>query len=265
MPAGDLKRASALFFASIRQNFAYPATGMIWTLVDTLNALVMPAVWIAAGPQSAGFASKSEIVTYYIAAAGFSQFITCHYMWDIGWEIREGGIAGHLLKPPGYLLNCYARNLSFRVSKTVVFLPTLLLYFYCYQSYSLVPVSLGLNFWLAVVLGHLVSFIFAYCLALIAFWTTEFASIYEVYYLPEWALSGRLFPTHALPGWLGGLSAILPFQYTVAFPLQIAFQKIGPDAISRGLAMQLAWLILGFVLSHQLFKRGTKIYSGFGT
>jgi ABC-2 type transport system permease protein len=79
-------------------------------------------------------------------------------------------------------------------------------------------------------------------LAMTAFWTTEYYSVFALYYFPETFFSGRFFPLLALPAWVLGMGTWLPFKYTVAFPAEMLLGKLNSSQIGAGFLSQCAWI-----------------------
>jgi ABC-2 type transport system permease protein len=264
--AVPIRKLVAIFQIYLKECFAYPAASMLWVLADAQTAMILPAVWLAtAGPGElvAGM-TRPELITYYVGSMILSQFITCHLMWDIAWDIREGDFSSHLLRPIHYFRMNLARNLAWRIAKLVLFIPMGFLVFFIYRSVGMVPMHLTPEFFLSVVLAQFLSYAAAFCMALTALWTTEFMSTLRLYYLPEMFLSGRLLPLSALPLWALSIARFTHFRYMISFPTQLLMGQLPQTSVREGLAMQVCWIVFFLVLGKIIFKKGTRQYSGFG-
>lgn len=262
----SLKKLAAIFRIYLRECFAYPAASFVWVLADAQTAMILPAVWLASAGSSATVAGmdRHELITYYVASMVLSQFITCHLMWDIAWDIREGDFNAHLLRPLHYFKMNLARNLSWRVTKLVLFLPLALLAVAIYGHTGLAPVHFTPAFFLSVLLAHTLSYVAAFCMAMTALWTTEFMSTLRLYYLPEMFLSGRLIPLTAMPLWALAIARFTHFQYMNFFPVQVLLGKLSPSQVQQGIALQATWIVVFLFLGKWLFDRGTRQYAGAG-
>jgi ABC-2 type transport system permease protein len=262
-----LRKTFALIAIYVQETLAYRAGAFIWGLADGQLALILPAVWLAAfGQQEAiGGRDPSALVTYYLAASLLSQFIVCHLMWDIGFEIREGIFSVYLLRPMNLVWMHLARNVGWRIIKVLLYAPIGLLFVLIYGRYLAgVELHWGLSFWIALLLAHFLSFFVAWSIALTSLWTTEFVSIFRLYYFPEMFLSGRLVPLETMPRWAMALADASPFKYTVAFPVGVLLGEVRGAALVQGIGMQVMWIALFIIASHILLKRGLKQYTGFG-
>ena len=261
-----LKKLRAIFRIYLRECFAYPAASFLWVLADAQTAMILPAVWLAtSGPgQLVAGMSRPALISYYIGSMVLSQFITCHLMWDIAWDIREGDFSAHLLRPIHYFRMNLARNLAWRVAKLVLFLPMGVLVFLVYHSVGMSTFHFSLAFFLAVFLAQFLSYVAAFCMSMTALWTTEFMSTLRLYYFPEMILSGRFLPLTALPFWALQISRFTHFRYMIYFPTQIVMGNLSSSEIREGLLVQIGWIAFFLVLAKFVFDRGTRHYSGFG-
>lgn len=255
----------AIFRIYLKECFVYPGASLIWVIADS-QALVLPAVWIAAagpGELIAGMTS-GQIVAYYLTAMTLSQFVVCHLLWDIGWDIREGHFSSQIVRPFSFFWFSFARNIAWRIAKIAIFVPILVLLLLSYGGWRDVQYSFKWTFWLSLILAQTLSFVAAYCVAMIPLWTTEYFSAYRLYYIPEYFLSGRLVPLNTLPLFLQGVGTVLWFRYTIALPTDVLLGRISDEAAYRGLQFQVVWIAVFGILGGVLFRKGVKNYSGAG-
>lgn len=262
------RKTSALVSIYIQETLAYRAGAFIWTLADGQMALILPAVWIAAmgsGTEEIGGRNASEMVTYYLWATLLSQFVVCHLMWDIAFEIREGVFSVYLLRPMRVVWAQLARNVGWRVVKVLLFMPILAAFALIYHRYlSGLAAHVGIAFWSSLILAHFLSFFVAWTISLVSLWTTEFVSVFRLYYFPEMFLSGRLVPIETMPSWIQTMADYSPFQYTVAFPVSVLMGQMEAGAIAQGVILQCAWIAVFVFVSGALFRAGVRQYTGFG-
>jgi ABC-2 type transport system permease protein len=261
-----LRKLFAVFQVYVRDCFAYPAASFIWVIADVQAALILPAVWLAsAGPGGmvAGM-GRTELVAYYLCTMTLSQFVICHLMWDIAQDMKEGFFSAQLLRPFDYFATTAARNLSWRIAKLLMFVPILPIVMLAYGGAAGIRLHFGWQFWSAALMAHTLSFLAAYSLAMVSLWTTEYMSLFRLYYVPEMFLSGRLIPLTAMPLWAQTLGKYTHFPYMVSFPANVLLGKVPDSQIAEGLAIQGAWCAFFLVLGPALFRRGVRQYSGVG-
>jgi ABC-2 type transport system permease protein len=101
-------------------------------------------------------------------------------------------------------------------------------------------------------------------MAMLALFTQEVSSIFELYYIPMLFLSGQLFPIAMLPTWGAKLAKLFPFYFMTGAPTEILIGRITGPAIYQVLGTQALWVAICYVLSKVLWKTGLKHYTGVG-
>lgn len=260
------RKWKAVFAIYFQDGLAYRASGIIWVLTDVTTAVTMPLVWASAsaGRDIAGY-SQSGLVMYYLGMLLLGSFITSHMMWEVAMEIKEGVFSTYLVRPISFLQFMFFRNIAWRIIRTGLFLPFAVGFFLLYQPFLHgLSLNLGPELWLSVVLGHLVSFTFVMMMAMLALFTQEAMSIFELYYIPMLFLSGQLFPVAVMPGWVASLSRALPFYYTTGAPTEILIGRTAGLDAWRVCAIQAAWALVLWLCGRLLWKKGLRYYTGVG-
>jgi ABC-2 type transport system permease protein len=226
----------------------------------------MPLVWARAsrtGPIG-GFTS-SDFILYYLCMLFLGSFVTSHIMWELAMEIKEGQFSTMLLRPMSFYQLNFFRNLSWRFIRPVLFAPFFVLLLFAYRGFLVhATIHLGWDFWVSLILGHLVSFTFVMMMAMLALFTQEVTSIFELYYIPMLFLSGQLFPIAMLPHWAGKLAKLFPFYFTTGAPTEILIGRVSGAAVYPALGMQVLWIAICYGLSRILWAKGLRHYTGVG-
>lgn len=261
-----LRQWAAVVRIYLADLLAYPATVTIWVLTDVVGAVVGPLVWLAAKHQGqiAGYTPEA-LVLYYVSMLLVGGFVTSHFMWDIGMEIKEGQFTAHILRPLSYLEYTLCRNFAWRLGRTAVTMPWFLLIAFAYAAtLGSSPVHWGWETWASILLGHLVSISTVLALAMLALYVEEARTVFELYYLPMLFLSGQMFPVAMLPSWAQGLVRSTPFYYTTGLPTEILVGKVSGAQAHAGMLVQAAWVVGGLVLYSLLFRGGMRRYTAVG-
>ena len=265
-PLSLFRQWNGLFLVYIQDGLAYAASGLIWILSDLVTAFTMPLVWLSAagGGSIQGFTGP-QFVAYYVVMLLISNFVTCHYMWDMNVEIRDGVVSSQLIRPVSWFQFMMVRNFAWRIVRSGLFFPWFLLFVLIYSAqlgqtaYQIAPV-----FFVSLLLGHVLSFVFVVAVGCLTLFTEEAQSIFELYYFPMLFLSGQMFPIKILPEWAQNLAMLFPFYYTTGLPTEIAVGRVTGSQAWQGIAGQVVWIGLSYVLFHVLWHRGLKRYSGVG-
>jgi len=261
-----LRKWAAVFSIYFQDGIAYKASGLIWVTTDLATAVTMPLVWAAAsrsGPIG-GFTS-SDFILYYLCMLFLNSFVTSHIMWELAMEIKEGQFSTMLLRPMSFYQLNFFRNLAWRVIRPALFAPFFFLLLYAYRGMlTHAEVHLSWEFWASVLLGHLVSFTFVMMMSMLALFTQEVTSIFELYYIPMLFLSGQLFPIAMLPVWAGKLAKLFPFYFISGGPTEILIGRVTGPAALNILGVQVLWIFFSYVVSKLLWTKGLKHYTGVG-
>ncbi len=261
-----LRKWKAVFSIYFQDGIDYRASGLIWVTVDLATAVTMPLVWAKAshnGPIG-GF-TTSDFILYYLCMLFLGSFVTSHIMWELAMEIKEGQFSTMLLRPMSFYQINFFRNLSWRCIRPALFAPFFVALLFAYRGYlTHAAIHLGPEFWLSLILGHLVSFTFVMMMSMLALFTQEVTSIFELYYIPMLFLSGQLFPIAMLPAWAASLAKLFPFYYTTGAPTEILIGRVTGNAIWGALGAQVVWIVVCYGLSKVLWARGLKHYAGVG-
>lgn len=266
MNAAVLLRWKAVFSIYFQDSIAYRASGLIWILTDATTALTMPFVWLSATKSGAikGF-SGGDLVLYYLCNLLVGAFITCWFMFDIAFEIKEGQFSSTLVRPFSFFQLCFIRNLSWRVMRLTLTVPFFLFFLWLYREpLTGAQVHLGPELFASVILGHLVSFTTAMALAMVALYVGEAMGIFELYFFPQVFLSGAIVPISLLPDWARAIGQVLPFYYTTGLPTEIMIGRVTAEQAWPLIGVQALWAVAGYGLWRALYKNGLKHYTGVG-
>jgi ABC-2 type transport system permease protein len=262
-----LRKWKAVFGIYFQDGLAYRASGLIWIMTDLVTAVTMPLVWARASSASGtiGGFSSSDFVLYYLCMLLLGSFITSHIMWELAMEIKEGQFSTHLMRPISFYQFTFLRNFSWRIIRMALFAPMFIGLLFVYRGFlGDAHIFLGWQFWASLVLGHLVSFTFVMTMAMLALFTQEVMSIFELYYIPMLFLSGQLFPVALLPGWAKALVNFFPFYFTTGAPTEILIGRVSGSDATRVLLIQAAWVVACYFASRFLWKKGLRHYTGVG-
>ena len=71
-------------------------------------------------------------------------------------------------------------------------------------------------------------------------------------------------PLELFPSWVRDVADVLPFRYTLGFPVEILIGMSSNAAIARGLAIQLAYGCGAAVVALGLWRAGVRRFGAFG-
>jgi ABC-2 type transport system permease protein len=120
------------------------------------------------------------------------------------------------------------------------------------------------TFALAIWGAYLIRTVLYWTLGMVTFWTTRVGPIFELVFTVELLLSGRLVPLALLPEWARGVADVLPFKWTFGFPIEALIGRLSDAELLGGLAMQVAWIVIGSVVLRLVWRSAIRRYSAVG-
>ncbi len=262
-----IRKWSRIFSVFVQDALTYRAVAVIWILTDTIPTLVMPLIWLASfhGRSNIAGYDPSQITAYYLILLAVGNFVTCHQMWEIAQDIKDGKFSAFLLRPFGYQAYNYLGFLAWRIMRTVLFLPVFLLAAWLFRgTLHFADYHPDGYFLLALVLGHFVSFCITYPVGLLALYVVETRSLFNFWFIPLVIFNGQVAPIALFPASFRWLAEALPFRYTIAFPTELFLGRLTTEQIHSGLLHQVGWIIGGLCLSTLLWRGGLKRFTGIG-
>ncbi|HEX5323827.1 MAG TPA: ABC-2 family transporter protein [Capsulimonadaceae bacterium] len=268
-PFKALTKWWAVYSVFFQDALVYKANATIWLMTDTVPAILMPLIWLNSynGRATIGGFTPSAMVVYYMVVLFLTCVVESHIMWDMNNDVKQGKFNVYLTRPYSYMAYAYASNLSWRLMRTIMFVPlfaVVLWLFHPWVRWNPQLYDFGWRFWLAVVLGHVVSFGLTYAMGLLSLYLVEARSVYNFYYLPLVIFSGQIAPLTFFPQWMLTLARFLPFSYTLSLPAQIFIGHVHGRDVWMGYAGQLAWIAVSFSAAALLWRGGLKRYTAFG-
>ncbi len=245
----------------------YRATLAIWLIGNILEPLVYLVVWSTvsrSGGGSVGGYSAGDFAAYYIVLMLVNQATFTWVMYEFDYRVREGLFSPVLLHPVHPIHADIAANLSSKVvSLPVVAAAAAGLTLVFHPSLELSPGAVA-AFVPAVVLGFLVRFLVEWTIALAAFWTTRVTAINQIHFMAMLFFSGQIAPLAVLPAPLRVAALVLPFRWTVGFPVELLLGRLTPGQVLAGFAVQAGWLAAALVILKFAWRASVKNYSAVG-
>lgn len=249
----------------------YRVAMIIWLIGTVLEPVMYLVVWStvaranngSVGGAGSGF-TVPEFAAYFIVMLIVDHLTFTWHMWEYDYRIREGALSPMLLRPIHPIHADIADNLSYKALTSLVVVPTVLFLIWAFRPTLDPPPWAVVAFIPAVLFSFAVRFLFGWALALAAFWTTRIRAINEMYFVSELFLSGRLGPLSLFPGWLQLIAAILPFAWTLNFPVSLLLGRLTPQQAATGFGAQLVWLVVSLLLARLVWRAGVRRYGAVG-
>ena len=253
--------------ASILQQFQYRGANYFYMIGMVAEPVVYLVVWSSIARSQGGSVegyTPGTFAAYYIVWTLVRNMNTVFTPY--GWEerVRTGELSGWLVKPfhpIHYDLGYFA---GWKVVVIIFWLPIaagLTLIFHPSLSPS---VGQCVVFFVAVWGAYVIRSLTMWVLGMITLWTTRIGAIYELYWIAEMLLSGRVVPIAILPHWARTVTWVFPFRWTFGYPITALVGPISTAQLFVGLAMQLLWIVVGVGLVRVVWRAGVRHFSAVG-
>lgn len=257
----------AYFKKTFAVQLQYRASLLIWLISTILEPVIYLVVWStvadASGSSVGGF-TPGDFAAYYIAFMIIDHLTFTWVMWEYDYRIRMGDLSAMLLRPIHPVHEDLADNITYKVLTMAVLLPVVALLIRLFTPVFNTQVWAVAAFIPALLLSFLVRFMLGWSLAMVAFWTTRISAMNSSFYVLELFFSGRIAPLSVLPGGLQRVAALLPFSWTLAFPVELLLGRLAPREALFGLGMQVMWLAISLILMRLTWQAGVRKYAAFG-
>ncbi len=266
-----LRKYNRIFMAGIQTHLIYRINYFILSFAQLCPIVTVLMVWFAIFDSSSQTAIKGytmpRIVTYYLVSTLVGKVMSLWFLdYEIASDIRNGQINRFLLRPVDYLWYQWSMVLS---QKAIILMslgiPLGILY-YALRHLYLPPADVSM-LWiitLSSLIGLFLNFIITYCAGLIAFWLLEVSSLFFIYYILMFFLSGGMFPLDLIPQPYYGMMKWLPFQYMGFFQTKLYLGDLTWAQAWNGLFIQLLWVGILYCLARWIWFRGCHRYNAFG-
>ena len=244
---------------------AYRAEMIVWMLTTTMP-LVSLALWSAVAAQGpVGRFTAERFGAYFLATLVIRQLTGSWLVWELNMEIRSGTLSQRLLKPLHPLIVYSAENLAAVPMRALLSAPIAFIGIAVVEpgSFPSSPDRIAILL-LALVGAWAINFFTMALIGSLAFFIESSTAIFEIWLVAFSLLSGYLVPLELFPPWLQRVSDVLPFRYTVAFPVEATLGMLTGRALVENLAIQWAYVIACAAGAMAVWRAGIKRFGAFG-
>jgi ABC-2 type transport system permease protein len=237
---------------------------LIWMLTTTMP-LVSLVLWsaVAEGAPVGRFGAR-EFTAYFLVTLIVRQLTSSWLVWEMNADIKSGALSQRLLKPLHPLFVYSAENLAALPLRVVLCVPIAVAALLA--AGQRLPGSPGALAFIAVALlgAWLLNFLIMALIGALAFVMESSISVFEVYFATFMIFSGYLVPLELFPPALRELAAVLPFRYTLAFPVEVATGLLAPGRWAIELAIQWAYVAGVGCAALLAWRAGLRRFGAFG-
>jgi ABC-2 type transport system permease protein len=251
----------------IQTQFQYRIPMYMYTLGMAAEPTIYLVVWGTIARSNGGSVdgiTASQFAAYYIVwtLVRVMNIVFTPYGWE--QRIREGQLSGQLLRPMHPIHYDLADFAGQKIPWIIMYLPIGAGLWLAFHP-SFHPRPLGIVVFLVAIWGAYVIRSFnQFILGMITMFTTRAGAIFQVWFLAELLLSGRLVPLTLMPHWSQTLAAWLPFKWTFYFPIEALVGHMSNTSLVAGLGFQLLWIAIGTLAVAGTWRLSVRHYSAVG-
>lgn len=263
-----MKKYLSVLRQSFFGNLVYFTNALSWALIAVMELLVPIAIWTSATPIGSTFGgfTRSQLLAYY----GLMTLIGNVTFWWVNFaieeDIRTGDLSNILTKPLSYIKYIIVNNLGDKLIAILIRLPIFIfvVLFFSNEIFSNITVSTALLTIVATILGSMIYMFISVCFGLISFWVTSSRGFISIYFVSVYLFSGQLAPISFYPDWFREIANLLPYRFTLSFPIEIMLGKIDTYQLHAGFVSGATWVILLGLITYYLWRKGARLYQAYG-
>ena len=255
------------FKTTVAVHLQYRASLVIWLLGQILGPLVTLSVWNAvsrSGAGSAGGYGPADFAAYFIVLMLVNLLTFTWIMFELEYRIRHGTMSIALLRPVHPIHSDIADNVSYKLLTFPLILAVAAALALGFRPAFHVSPWTAAAFVPSLFLAFLLRFLMEWTLALAAFWTTRVSAVNQIYFVMTYFVSGQIAPLSLLPPAVQAAGLVLPFRWTVGFPVELLLGKLTPLQGIEGIAIQLAWVGAFLLILRFAWRAGVRTYGAVG-
>jgi ABC-2 type transport system permease protein len=260
-----LRAFPTLLRVGLAAALAYRAEMLIWMLTTTMP-LVSLALWSAVAESApVGRFGADDFTAYFLTILIVRQLTGSWLVWEMNMEIKSGVLSQRLLKPIHPLIAYAADNLAAIPLRAALCLPIAIIALAVTSGDRFHPTLPEVGLWAASLVGAwLINFFTMALIGSLAFVIESSTAVFDVYLAAFMVFAGYLVPLELFPAWLGDVARVLPFRYSLAFPVELMTGLLEPGRALSELAVQWAFAAGTAALALVAWRAGVRRFSAFG-
>ena len=252
---------------AVIEQFQYRASNYMYMIGMVAEPVVYLVVWSSIARENGGQVdgyTPARFAAYYIVwtLVRNINIVFTPYGWE--GRIKEGELSAVLLRPIHPVHRDLAYFIGHKIVVVTLWLPIAAVLFVAFRPSLSPSVTQAAVFVVAIWGAYLIRSLNMWSLGLLTLWTTRVSAIFELYWIAEMLLSGRIVPIALLPHWAQTVSFFLPFRWCFGFPITVLVGPVSHHDLLVGLGMQVVWIAIGTAVMQLVWRAGVKRYSAVG-
>ncbi|MBD3300372.1 MAG: hypothetical protein GF347_03395 [Candidatus Moranbacteria bacterium] len=248
----------------------YRSNLVVSLILEVLKMTVALILWLAIFQSKESIAEFNlvDILAYFAVLPMVGTLTNINLCTELGYEIRGGKVSDQLIKPFSIYLYYYAKVISEKFNQLVILLPFYVLLILIISKFvlqanpfSLFNLIISLVF---IVLAFQMSYFLELVFSWIAFWIDDAWSFEHFKSIALGVFGGLAFPLDFVSGTLRLIIEILPFKFFYYIPISYLIGKRPLENLVTDLGLLSFWIVILFLISKILWKKGIVKYEAYG-
>jgi len=207
-----------------------------------------------------------QMMVYTFLAGLVGRIIRTGFEYEIMDDVKSGRFSKFLVQPLGYFPYRLASFYGQKAPTLAILLVIMAVVLAGLSVFWGISLEFGriLAFLLVMTLAVTLNFLIFYCFSAVAFWIVEIGFLFEGIRIVTILLSGGIFPLEVFGQRFLQITALLPFKYTINYPINVLNGKVSGPEIWTGMLIQLGWIGLCLILANLLWKAGSRRFVAVG-
>lgn len=265
-----LKKYSKAFELGFQTALEYRVNFLISLISTAYPIFIQSFLWTAiyngsSQPVVYGFTYR-QMIAYTFMAGLVARIVRTGFEYDIMNDIKSGKYSKFLVQPLGYFPYRICSYFGQKAPNLAMILSILVIVLFGLNAFwgiSLEFVRI-LAFLVTLTLAVTLNFLIFYCVSSVAFWIVEIGFLFEGIRIVTVLLSGGIFPLEVFGTQFLKVMNLLPFKYTVNYPINVLNGKISSTEIFMGLIIQCLWIAACWMIANLLWRLGGRRYVAVG-
>ena len=258
---------SAVFIAELKRQFSYRVDfWMRYVIALFVQFLVAVFLWqtvyAISGVTTLGGFSLTEMLRYTFVAV-FVFEVAIPEISGVASDIYDGSLSRYLVYPISFVTYKLIAQMARAALLALPFALTLLA---CTIGILPFTLSLGALFQgcLALLLASILYFMLTLTFEYAAFWADSIWTLVVMLRFMVALLGGKMLPLSLFPDAAQTLINILPFSCIISFPAKAFLGQLSWGQFGIGCVLSIFWICVIAAISHLVWTRGMRNYSGVG-
>jgi ABC-2 type transport system permease protein len=265
-----IKKYTQTFALGFQTALEYRANFLLSLISAAYPIFIQTYLWTAIYRNAAEAVVYSftyrQMIAYTFLAGLVARIVRSGFEYDILDDIKNGKFSKFLVQPLGYFPYRLSSFLGAKLPNLSMILALLALVLLGLNAFWGVPLGAAnlLAFLATLLLAVILNFLIFYCFSAVAFWIVEIGFLFEGIRIVTILLSGGIFPLEVFGPRLMQVFDLLPFKYTVSYPINVLNGRLDAFQTAQGMLVQVVWIATCYALAQILWLVGGRRYVAVG-